>query len=151
MKDLLVIVPCGQKKIWDRYPNTGATPARDSYTGPPFKINREYAERFGERWMVLSAKYGLIWPDFLIPGPYNVTFKDPSSEPVPNSVLVRQVREQALDRFKEVVGLGGKEYCAAVRGAFASSNTKLRFPFSGLPIGKMMGATKRAVELGKPF
>jgi hypothetical protein len=32
--------------------------------GTPFRLNREYAERFGEAWFVLSAKYGLIAPNF---------------------------------------------------------------------------------------
>lgn len=151
MKGLLVIVPCGHSKIWNRYPNAGPTPARDVYTGAPFKVNRDYAERFGEKWIILSAKYGFISPDFVIPGPYNVTFKEPSTSPIPFSALVEQVREQELERFQEVIGLGGKEYCAAVQRAFSSTNAKPRFPFAGLPIGLMMKATKRATELGKPY
>jgi hypothetical protein len=51
-----------------------------------------------------------------------------------------------LDRYAEVVGLGGKEYRAAVEGAFRGTAVALRFPFSGLPIGKAMGATKRAMR-----
>jgi len=27
---LLIIVPCGQKKLWDKHPNAGSTPARDA-------------------------------------------------------------------------------------------------------------------------
>ena len=32
--------------------------------GTPFRLNRQCAERFGEAGVVLSAKYGLITPDF---------------------------------------------------------------------------------------
>ena len=44
MDDLLVIVPCGRSKVWDKSPEHGPTPVRDAYTGSPFKVNREYAE-----------------------------------------------------------------------------------------------------------
>ena len=47
-----------------------------------FTTNRAYAEKFGSRWVILSAKYGFIRPDFQIPGPYNVSFKDPATKPV---------------------------------------------------------------------
>jgi hypothetical protein len=46
MRGVLVIVPCGQAKIWDRHPQLGSVSARDAYTGPPFKVNRQYAEQF---------------------------------------------------------------------------------------------------------
>jgi hypothetical protein len=75
MGEMLVIIPCGQSKVWDDQPERGPVKARDAYTGPPFKVNRDYAEAFASRWVILSAKYGFISPDFLIPGPYNVTFK----------------------------------------------------------------------------
>ena len=75
MKEILVIVPCGQRKIWDKHPQKGATPARYVYIGAPFKVNAKYAEAFSKYWVILSAKYGLITPEFKIPGPYNITFK----------------------------------------------------------------------------
>ena len=36
--DLLVIVPCGQSKVWDKSPDHGPPPAHDAYTGSPFKV-----------------------------------------------------------------------------------------------------------------
>ncbi len=44
MKGVLVIVPCGQRKIWDKHPDEGVTPARNAHIGGPFKVNSEYAE-----------------------------------------------------------------------------------------------------------
>ena len=72
---ILVIAPCGQKKIWNKRPDAGPTAARDCYAGSPFIVNRSFAEHFGDRWLVLSANYGFIGSDFELPGPYNVTFK----------------------------------------------------------------------------
>ena len=78
----LVVVSCGKRKIWDYYPNAGPTKAKGAYRKGPFRLNREYAEVFGDKWVILSAKYGFINPDFVIPGNYSVTFKDPSAQPV---------------------------------------------------------------------
>ncbi|MHB8132539.1 MAG: DUF6884 domain-containing protein [Mobilitalea sp.] len=149
VKGVLVIVPCGQGKIWDKK-MVGAFAARDVYTGAPFKVNREYAERFADRWFILSAKYGFISPDFMIPEPYNITFKKKSTGPVSISVLQEQIKDMNLGSYDTVIGLGGKEYRTAMEGAFGVG-VNLIFPFSGLPLGKAMQATKRTVEVGRPY
>jgi hypothetical protein len=145
---VLVVVPCGRSKIWQNEPDRGPVAAAEAYTGTPFRLNRQYAERFGDAWVVLSAKYGFISPDFMIPGPYEVSFKHPTTRPIALDQLGQQVREQQLDRYPVVVGLGGKEYRAAIEAAFADSSTRLVFPFAGLPIGKSMQAAKQALTSG---
>src|SRR5438067_9733442 len=90
----LVVVPCASAKVWDHDPDHGPAPACEAYTSGFFAGNRRYAEAFGDRWVILSAKYGFIPPDFPIPGPYNVTFKRRSSNPIGLGALRRQVREQ---------------------------------------------------------
>ncbi len=151
MDPVLVIVPCGQRKIWETAPHLGPVPARDAYTGAPFKVNRAYAERFATDWVILSAKYGFLRPEALVPGPYDVTFKRLSTGPVSPAVLHRQVREQGLDRFRGVIGLGGREYRSMIEHAFSGSPAEIRFPFAGLPIGKAMQAIKQAIQRGWPF
>lgn len=151
MKQVLVIVPCGGKKVWDKSADYGSAPARDAYVGNIFKINRLYAEKFASGWVALSAKYGFIPPDFLIPGPYDVTFKRKSSGAVTLETLKRQAKEQLLDKFPIVVGLGGKEYRRVIAEIFDPKVTDLRFPFGGLPIGKAMQATQKAIDCGRPW
>ena len=151
MDPVLVIVPCGRRKIWETAPQLGPVPARDAYTGSPFKVNRAYAERFATDWVILSAKYGFLRPEALIPGPYNVTFKRVSTGPVSAAVLRQQVREQGLDRFGWVIGLGGREYRSWIEHAFTGSPAEICFPFAGLPIGKAMQAIKEAIQRGRPF
>jgi hypothetical protein len=148
---LLVIVPCGQRKIWEKQPDAGATVARDAYVGSPFTVNRRFAESFGESWLILSAKYGFIEPDFVIPGPYDTTFKRKSSGPISTERLQAQVRERDLDRYEHVIGLGGKEYRRAVEAAFEGTAVQLHFPFFGLRVGEAMQAINRAVAEGRPF
>ncbi|MEQ1829777.1 MAG: DUF6884 domain-containing protein [Pirellula sp.] len=122
----------------------GPTLAKDAYKGSPFKFNRQYAESFGNKWIILSAKYGFILPDFEIPGPYEVTFKRKSSDPVSRELLRKQVKDQGLVLFPMVIGLGGKEYRLAIEDALQSLSVAINFPFAGLPIGKAMQATKIA-------
>jgi hypothetical protein len=134
MGGVLVIVPCGLSKVWDKNPQAGPVAASLAYTGPPFRLNKQYAERYGDRWVILSAKYGFIPPDFIIPGPYDVTFKRKSTNPVTLAVLTEQVRAMGLNDFEVVIGLGGKEYRSMIEQAFCLSGPELRFPFAGLDI-----------------
>ncbi|HEU5317815.1 MAG TPA: hypothetical protein VFX49_17015 [Chloroflexota bacterium] len=147
----LVVVPCGQRKIWDDHPQHGPAAARDAYTGTLFVLNRTYAERFGDDWLILSAKYGFIAPDFIIPSPYNVTFKHHKTNPISLDELVQQQRQLALGRYTNVVALGGADYRHAVRLAFASTSVALAFPTAGLPIGKAMQAVRHALDGGSPL
>lgn len=144
----LVIVPCGSSKIWDKLPSAGPTVAKQAYTGSPFKLNRRYAECFGVRWVILSAKYGFISPESDLSGPYEVTFKRKSSEPIAFDILKQQVVEMGLDQFGFVIGLGGKEYRDAISVAFDDLKIEVRFPFAGLPIGRAMQATMQAIDRG---
>jgi hypothetical protein len=146
---VLVIIACGSAKVWDRHPDAGPTAARHAYVGVPFKVHRAYAERFGDAWVILSAKYGFLRPEDLIPGPYNVTFKRRSSRPIDQASLHRQVLEQGLDHFDQVIALGGADYRARVKDAFASTSVQLHFPFAGLPLGRSLQAAKQAVSSGQ--
>lgn len=150
METILVIVPCGKRKIWGKHPRRGPTQAAVAYTGTPFTLNRAYAEHFGDAWVILSAKYGLVEPAFMIPCPYEVSFKDPKINPIDLEELQSQVERLELHRYGVIVGLGGKEYRKAIVTAFDQYPLQLEFPFAGLPIGKMMQATKRAIHDGRP-
>lgn len=112
-------------------------------------MNRAFAETFAARWLILSAKFGLITPDFLIPGPYDVTLNRKATNPVSVAVLQRQIREQHLDEFTLIIGLGGKAYKLIVEQAFAPFGVLVEFPFAGLPIGRSMQAIKRATVSGE--
>lgn len=147
MSKKLVIIPCGQGKIWDATPDAGPVQAANAYTGAPFKVNREYAQRFADRWIILSAKYGFIDPDFIIPGPYNVTFKRRSPELVTLDILKQQASSMGLNAFKEIIGLGGQEYRAMIHMVFQDAGATIIFPFAGLALGEGMAAIKQALYL----
>ncbi len=149
IRGTLVIVACGKAKIWEKRKRAGPTRAEEVYCGAPFKVNKEYAKRWGSRWVILSAKYGYIDPSFNIPGPYNVTFKALRTHPVRLRQLKRQVASKRLDRYQRVVGLGGAEYRGMIRGSFSNPTIRLDFPTQGLPLGKAMRRIKRALAQGR--
>jgi hypothetical protein len=120
----LVVVSCGKEKIWKRRPHLGPTPARDAYTSSKFKASRRYADRFAERWLILSAKYGLIEPEFLIPENYNRSFYHPDAVGIPE--LRQQVATKRLHTFKTVGVLGSDVYWQRVTAAFDGSSVELR-------------------------
>ena len=148
---ILVVVSCGARKVWDVNPSIGFTMARDAYVGGFFRLNREYAERFGDRWVILSAKYGFINPDFIIPENYNVTFKKRSTNPISISQLREQAVREQLNRFDKIVVLGGHVYANIVREVFKEFSVKIEAPLEGLPIGKAMAKLREALKKNKPF
>jgi hypothetical protein len=143
-KHTLVVVPCGKAKIWDREPAAGPTPAKDAYVGAPFKVNRQYAERVGDAWVVLSAKYGFLRPDDPVNGPYDVTFNRASSGPIHPSKLREQALALGLEEYERVIGLGGSQYRRVINEAFAGLGLRLQFPFAGTKLGDALRAAKLA-------
>jgi hypothetical protein len=133
----LAIVQCGDKKIWKENPNIGPVAAKDAYTSPYFQKNKAYAQKIGDHWMVLSAKYGFLEPDTKIEK-YNVSFKKKKTNPITCEELKKQVIHMRLDRFDEIIVLGGKEYLQATEEAFRDMDCTISAPFKGLPIGKRM-------------
>jgi hypothetical protein len=95
-------------------------------------VNREHAELCSDRWVILSAKYGFIDPDFIIPSNYDVTFGDPSTNPVATEDLVRQAKDMALDRFNKVVVLGNRDYSDRVRATLTGVGCEIVSPRVGL-------------------
>ncbi len=145
---LLVIVPCGHAKVWKKEPRHGPAKARNAYIGAPFKVNKAFAEKFADRWIVLSAKHGLIDPDFTIPENYNVTFKKPSTHPIGTDALTKQMKQKNLDSYNIVIALGGEDYINIVKKVFQKTS-KVIAPAQGLPIGMAMGHVKSLTKLEK--
>lgn len=113
-------------------------------------MNKRFAEKFAGRWLILSARYGFIAPDFTIPESYDTTFKRPDDDTVTVETLERQVSELDLDGHELVIGLGGEHYRAALELAFDGYGMTPAFPFAGLACGRAMQAIKRHVEAGPP-
>jgi len=84
----------------------------------------------------------------MIPESYNISFKKKSAEPMEAEILINFIREIGLNKYGQVMGLGGKEYRWATEAAFKPYEAEVQFPFAGLPIGKAMRAIKEAIKSG---
>ena len=147
----LCIVPCGKRKIWDLSPDAGPQPARNVYIGTFATKCRRYAERFhGDAWAVLSAKHGFLFPDDLVPGPYETTFTCAATHPISPVDLARQAQEQGIDRYSSLVVLGGKQYVSMVMKAVPE--IPLSAPLEGSAgIGVMIQRLNSALSSGIPL
>lgn len=147
--DTLVIVSCGKTKVWSKEPGRGSVPAKDAYIGPMFQASRRLAEAWGLPWVVLSAKYGFLKPGTPIED-YNVTFKDPRTNPVTDSDLRSMVNALGLSAFRSITVLGGSEYSERVRRAFAATGATVHSPVAGLPMGHMLHRLQELVVQPRP-
>jgi hypothetical protein len=150
MTGYLVVVSCGEEKVWKRHPGAGPTPAQDAYTSSRFNKSREYAEHFGERWLILSAKYGLIEPDFVIPADYNRSFYDPDA--ISLALLREQVAAKELERFRTVGVLGSEIYWRRVVSAFETCRVRVKHVNGNISFPPLFHALiNRLLESGTPF
>ena len=147
----LAIVQCGERKVWKQRPGAGPTPAADAYVSAYFRNNRAYAERFADRWLILSAKYGFLEPNTQIRN-YDVSFLKPKSKPISMAKLQTQVKTKRLSRYRHVVVLGGALYVDKVQAVFHGTGCRIHRPFEGLKgNGYMQQAVTRALRRGRPL
>lgn len=144
--DRIVVVPCGDQKIWDADRPCDPVSAEEAYTSSYAKANRRYARHFGDGWLVLSAKYGLMTPRQSVPGDYDVSFARSRSGSVPVSVLASQADALNIDRFDTAVVLGGKDYRDAASRALEKHGLEIVKPLAGLDLFESMTALSRAVR-----
>ena len=142
----LCVVPCGSLKIWDKNPNAGPVKAKNVYIGNFAKTCIEYAEKFyPNSYVILSAKYGFLFPDEIIPGNYNVTFKDPRTNPISVEELREQAEEKGLMKYDEIAVVAGSEYVKVVKKVFTGK--RIITPLKGLGgMGPMISAMRKAIK-----
>lgn len=143
-----VIVGCGMTKVWKSKPEVGRVCARDAYVSTLARLSMEYAEELGHPWYILSAKYGLMSPGFMIEGPYEVTFMDESTGPLKAEELVVQIKETGLHRIDRVTLLAGPEYYLVLRLGFSYARAlgEIVCPMKRLRIGQRNQWLKRHIE-----
>jgi hypothetical protein len=114
-----------------------AAPARELYCSPLFRAARAYVEqKYGpDRWLILSARYGLLEPDRVIE-PYDVTLHRFSA--VQRRVWAERVASALSARIPESTPLclyAGRVYREAIM-PFVPNPT--RAPLTALRIGQQL-------------
>jgi hypothetical protein len=146
----LCIIPCGSRKIWDKNPSLSSVEADRAYMSPFHRFCKDYAKMFFEHWVILSAKYGFLYPADIVEGPYDVNFSRPSPDKVSFGTLQEQARVKQLLDFQAVVVLAGQKYRKPVTEVFREQAIQFPFePYKG--IGYIQQALKHAIATGNPL
>ncbi|MGE7632472.1 DUF6884 domain-containing protein [Bacillus paramycoides] len=140
----LCIIPCGKKKIWDKYPDYGPTEAKDVYISPFGKACQAYAVEFFENWVILSAKHGFLRPNDIVQENYDLAFDSKSFEIISLEQLQKQMVNKDLLQFDEIVLLAGKKHKKVVTKLYPEEI--ITYPLEGCRgIGYMLQRLKGAV------
>jgi len=114
------------------------SPAGELYNSSLFRKASAYCAATYDRWAILSAKYGLIWPDTLI-DPYDLTLKTYTANQ--RRVWAQGVVAQ-LQAWEAATGVqpvyyfhAGKNYREYLLPAFAGRAVE---PLAHLGIGQML-------------
>jgi len=148
MMKRLCIIPCGKKKIWDKYPDYGEAEAKDVYISPFGKACQAYATEFFENWVILSAKHGFLRPDDIVLENYDLAFDSKSDEIISIEQLQKQMVDKDLLQFEEIVLLAGKKHKKVVTKLYPEEI--ITYPLAGCRgIGYMLQRLNGAVEAQK--
>lgn len=142
----LCIIPCGKKKIWDKYADYGPTEAKKVYISPFGKACQAYAAMFFENWVILSAKHGFLKPNDIVQENYDLSFDSKSDEVISIERLQKQMIDKKLLQFDEIVLLAGKKHRKVVIKLYPEEI--ISYPLEGCKgIGYMLQRLKEAVEM----
>ena len=126
------LVSCVGPKLED------SAPARDLNVSPWFRKARSYVERRGAPWFILSAKYGAVHPDTVIP-PYDMSLNTMSVEYRRQwSKRVLAQLEPHLAGVDTVVVLAGQRYREYLLPGWERRGLRVCVPMKGLRIGEQL-------------
>ncbi|KRF37396.1 DUF6884 domain-containing protein [Nocardioides sp. Soil805] len=130
----LLLVACVKEKL----PAPAA--ARDLYVSPLFKKEREYAERVGLPWFILSAEHGLVVPDeWLSPYERYLPETPPSFRRAWGTWVVERLELLSGSLAGRTIEVhAGATYVDVLGGPFASKGASVYAPLAGLRMGQRL-------------
>ena len=137
----LYLVSCSKKK------RTVPLPAQDLYAASTrFLLSRRYVESLSSRWLILSAKHGVLRPDQVIE-PYDQTL---------NSMTVLERRQWAthvllalephLIDVERICFLAGKAYYELLLERLRERGLALEAPLAHMKQGEQLAYLKRETK-----
>jgi hypothetical protein len=130
MRKTLVLVACCGPKL------KGMHEAGNIYQSDLFQKSKEWAEREGDAWAILSAKHGVLSPTEVIQE-YDVTLNEmPAAK---RREWCDMVREQLASwKPERIVVLAGNRYCEWITDEWMTER-----PMEGLGIGRQLAWLKK--------
>lgn len=132
MNKTIVLVACASTKL-----ETQAK-AKDLYTSELFKKSREYAERIGDIWLILSAKHHLLDPETLTT-PYDRTLNMMNTSA--RSFWALTVANKLTPKINpgdRVIFLAGVKYRESLIYPCTQAGASVECPLAGLGIGQQL-------------
>lgn len=122
----VVLVSCGRNKRKTK------APAAELYTSSRFQLSREFAERLGLRYFIVSAKHGLVAPDRKIE-PYDQSLEALNDEQrvAWTDGIVNGLLSLSQSPVR-VVLLADEQYAAPLRVALEQTNIAVTQPLENL-------------------
>jgi hypothetical protein len=117
-----------------------ARPARELYRTELFRRRREYAERSGRPWFIVSALYGLLLPDQIVE-PYDLRLTDLAWEE--RHALAASIADDLEHQVGSLAGQvfevhAGEEYARMLGLALRPHGATIIKPLAGLRIGEQL-------------
>jgi len=103
---VLVITACTKEKLG--YTSKVKAPAKNMYRGLLFKLVKEFCEVNNFDYVIISAKYGLLFPDDEIEG-YEKVLKTKKDVDAIRPIVEERLRK-ILDKYDKVVVIAGINY-----------------------------------------
>ncbi|ULH18227.1 hypothetical protein MF271_22425 (plasmid) [Deinococcus sp. KNUC1210] len=123
--------------------------AQDLYTSTLFGSSRRFAEHFGDRWFILSARHGLLEPTAVVT-PYDETLNEkrtPDRKAWTADVL--RTLTPLLDPDDFLVITAGQAYRRYLTPALLAAGHQVEEPLKHTPgLSAQANAIDRAVRLG---
>lgn len=128
----LYLVSCVKTK------GPGPAPAKDLYTSAWFRKARAYVEKKSRPWHILSAQYGLVHPERVIP-PYEQTLETmPVAKRRAWAETVLAELEPSLAGVDTVIFLAGQAYREFLAPALRDRGLTVCVPMAGLSQGRQL-------------
>ena len=136
MPKTIALVACVSQK------NSQPMQAKDLYCSDWFLKASAYAARHAEAWYILSAKYGLLAPNTVIPS-YNETLKTmPKHLRLQWAQKVLADLKPLLSSSERVIFLAGTTYREHLVGPLQRMGCIVEIPMEGLKIGEQLSWLK---------
>jgi hypothetical protein len=141
----MLLVACVKEKL------SVPAAARDLYVSSLFRKERDYAERSGLPWFILSAEHGLVAPDEWL-APYERYLPDtPSAFRQAWGIWVAERLDLLAGPLRaQVIEIhAGSAYIDPVRGHLATKGASVLEPLAGLTMGQRLAWYAQASHHGR--
>jgi len=138
---VLVITGCTKEKL--AYSSSLRAPAKEMYQGRLFKTVRRYCEAMGYDYVIISAKYGLLFPDDVIEGYEKVLRTKEDIEAM--QPMVEKKLKPLLKNYEKILVIAGEKYRAVLQNLWDERFIVIK----GKGYGDLCNIVKKAMPEGR--